>query len=138
MKSKFLGCCIITALAISSYAWATWVQFGTGETTETTILESNDSHTIVEFTVPGMDIRDTVVDGTTYQIVSVSTAGIPGEVGKPQTPVISKTVAIHPSKGVQLNILQAMGSGSSIQVFIFIVLNEFLQFAKMDMIFIRA
>ncbi|MEA3431721.1 MAG: C25 family cysteine peptidase, partial [candidate division WOR-3 bacterium] len=106
MKSKFLGCCIIIALAISSYAGATWVQFGTGETTETTVLKSNDSHTIVEFTVPGMDVRDTVVDGTTYQIISVPTAGIPDEVGKPQTPVINRTVAVDPSKGVELNILE--------------------------------
>ena len=90
MKSKFLGYSIMIALAISSYAGATWVQFGTGETTETTVLESNDSHTVVEFTVPGMEVRDTIVAGITYQIVTVPTAGIPGEIGKPQTPVISK------------------------------------------------
>lgn len=98
---------ILTALFIPSitYAQRVWVPFipsAQGEPPRIEVLESNNSRTVVHITIPGMYVEDTLIQGTTYHILSIPEQKIMWGIGAPQLPAIRELVAIPPISDVDI------------------------------------
>jgi len=98
---------ILTALFIPIiiYAQGVWVPFTPstpGEPPIIDVLESNNSRTVVHITIPGMYVEDTLIQGTTYHILSIPEQKIKCDIGAPQVPAIRELVAIPPISDVDV------------------------------------
>lgn len=107
MKKAFL---LILVLAISmaffSLAKAYELSLGQGENAEVTLLSADPSGVKVQIDIPKILIVDKVEEGKTYQVISIPEGGILTEVGKPQIPLVCRFVALPPTTGVKINVVE--------------------------------
>ncbi len=107
MRARF---CIISALAMLGlvHAQPNWVAFTPGSAPGTApiveVLASDSLHTTAHITIPGMWVRDTSVNNTTYQILEIPAHGTNHNVGEPQMPTIYELVAIPPTSNANITI----------------------------------
>ena len=108
MSRNVLYGCIGVILGLSQLKADEWVSFGgvSGDSVTVNVLGHSDTQTIVEFTIPGMWVRDTIINGTLYQVVTLPGEGTLTDTGKPQLPTANRIVAISPTKCVALSILE--------------------------------
>ncbi|MBE0410797.1 MAG: T9SS type A sorting domain-containing protein [Anaerolineales bacterium] len=97
----------IFVLPGSVFAQGNWISFtsnavGTPPIVE--VLESNNSRTVIHVTIPGMWVRDTLVNGTTYHMLKIPDYGTMYNVGEPQLPAIRELVAIPPISNVGISV----------------------------------
>lgn len=57
----------------------------------------------VRISIHGMWVEDTTVNGTTYQHISIPECAQISNPGKPALPIVSKMIAIHPHRQIQLS-----------------------------------
>ncbi len=99
--------CAITAVALTAAAAtpdvaspAAWSEL------EFRVIESNDSHTLVEVLFPAPETGSVEIQGRTFDIVRVPGASPLGEPGEPLMSVAGTLIAIPPASGVELRILE--------------------------------
>ncbi|MCK4408831.1 MAG: hypothetical protein KAW67_02025, partial [Candidatus Eisenbacteria sp.] len=99
--------CVVTAAALTAAAAtpdvaspAAWNEF------EFRVLESNGIHTLVEVLFPAADIRSVDIQGRTFDAVRVPGASPLGRPGEPLMSVAGTLIAIPPTTGVKLRILE--------------------------------
>jgi hypothetical protein len=101
----------IFVLPGSVFAQGNWIAFtsnvvGTPPIVE--VLESSNLRTVIHVTIPGMWVEDTLINGTTYQVLLIPDNGLTGEVGKPQLPLVGSVVAVPSTSDVLISILDSM------------------------------
>ncbi len=99
--------CAITGLA---QAKPRWVYFDSNKSAGTPpsieVLSSDFTQTTIKITIPGMWVKDTVVNSTTYQILTLpETPSHTGLICKPLLPSINKLVGIPPRSAVSVDTL---------------------------------
>ena len=99
--------CAITAVALTAAATtpdvaspAAWSEL------EFRVIESDDSHTLVEVLFPAPETGSVEIQGRTFDIVRVPGASPLGEPGEPLMSVAGTLIAIPPASGVELRILE--------------------------------
>lgn len=100
---------LLLAASMAASASLRWEAFDEskpqGSSMEIQVLRADPTQITFHVIIPGMWIKDTVVQGKTYQRIS-----IPGvrsrlsEVGSPELPEKSKYFALPPSKGTKLKV----------------------------------
>ncbi|HDM43338.1 MAG TPA: hypothetical protein ENG29_03005, partial [Firmicutes bacterium] len=91
-----------------------WVSFNEGfdfreEGTppEITIIESNEQHTLLEITIPGMWVEDIVgPDGYTYQVIEMPGYATTSDIGLPQLPLLMGVLGMPDDAEVVMNIVE--------------------------------
>lgn len=105
MKRVILALMTVLVFLGLVYAQGNWVSFTSnvaGAPPIIEVLESNNSRTVVHVTIPGMWIKDTLVNGTAYQILRIPDYGTMYNVGEPQLPSIRELTAIPPFSNVNI------------------------------------
>ncbi|MBC8450815.1 hypothetical protein H8D73_01225, partial [bacterium] len=69
------------------------------------IIESDASHTLIEIEVPTPQIKSIVLDERPFDLVAVEGAGDWGDLGDPTLAVAATLIAIPPTSGVELRII---------------------------------
>ncbi len=92
---------VVTASAATDVAspWA-WTEL------EFRVLESDDSHTIVEVVFPPVDVSSVDIQGVRYDILRVPGASPLGRPGEPLLAVAGTLIAVPPTSGVELRVLE--------------------------------
>jgi hypothetical protein len=99
--------CAVTAIALAANAAAPDVASPAAwSELEFRVLESNDSHTLVEVLIPAPDLRSVEVDGRVFDAVRVPGASPLGRPGEPLLCVAGTMIAIPPTSGVEMRILE--------------------------------
>jgi len=105
MKRVIFGLMILLVFPVLVYAQGNWVSFTSnvaGVPPIIEVLESNNSRTVLHVSIPGMWVKDTLVNGTTYQILRIPDYGTMYNVGEPQLPAIRELTAVPPFSNVNI------------------------------------
>jgi hypothetical protein len=70
------------------------------------LIESNLSSVEIIFSVPLLDIRETDLDGETYQRVSLPGVFLPNQAGAPDLPTISRFIAIPNAARAKVEVIE--------------------------------
>ncbi len=105
--------CTLFAITGLAQAKPRWVYFDSNKSAGTSpsieVFTSDLSQTTIKITIPGMWVKDTVVNATTYQILTLpGTPSHTGLIGKPLLPTINKLVGIPPRSAVSVDTLKTI------------------------------
>jgi hypothetical protein len=70
------------------------------------VIASDFDSLTLEFTASGFEVEDEHQDGSWYQIISLPGAGLTGEPGLPQVPVVGELVSLPVIEGVKIEIVE--------------------------------
>ena len=100
----------ILTTGISVYAQENWVAFeGLDEAPPNlTVVESDENHTVVEITTPGVLVENITEGENTYQTLTIPgyEGNLCGEEGRPELPAITEFIAVPGTKNVTLNVIE--------------------------------
>jgi hypothetical protein len=96
----------VLVLFVFSLAWAFSGNSGTGEQVKATLVSADASKVRVELEVPQVLVEDKLVEGETYQQLSISGGGWLTRVGDPQMPLFCRFVALPPTSGVKIEVIE--------------------------------
>ncbi len=71
------------------------------------VLESDQAHTVVEIEIPPAELSSVQIEGLTYDLITFDGASRFGDVGDPTLAVAATLIAVPPTSGVELRILDA-------------------------------
>ncbi len=71
------------------------------------VLESDQSHTVVEVEFPPAELQSIELDGRPYELLSIDGTSVLGGVGDPALAVAATMIAVPPASGVELRVLDA-------------------------------
>ncbi len=71
------------------------------------VLESDQAHTVVEIEIPRAELSSVQLEGLTYDLLTFDGAHAYGDVGDPTLAVAATLIAVPPSSGVELRVLDA-------------------------------
>jgi hypothetical protein len=107
MKKASLFVVVLAFLvAPFSLASAYELTLGQGEEVEVTLLSSDQSGVKVEINIPKILIEDRTAEGETYQVITLPGGGILTHVGEPQVPLVCRFVALPPTSGVRVDVIE--------------------------------
>ncbi len=89
-----------------SFASAYKLTLGEGEEVEVTLLSSDESGVKVEINVPKVFIEEKTAEGGIYQVITLPGGGILTQVGEPQVPLVCRFVALPPTSGVRVEVIE--------------------------------
>jgi hypothetical protein len=101
-----LACAVVAVALVASAAApevaspAAWTEL------EFRVLESNESHTLVEVLIPAPEFRSVDLQGRTFDAITVPGASPLGEAGEPLLSVAGTLIAVPPTAGVELRVLE--------------------------------
>jgi hypothetical protein len=93
-------------LFVFSLAWAFSGNSGTGEQVKATLISADASKVRVELKVPQILVEDKLVEGETFQQLSIPGGGWLTQVGDPQMPLFCRFVALPPTSGVRIEVIE--------------------------------
>jgi hypothetical protein len=100
--------CALAALTVPAVAAAPVVASPAAwNELEFRVLESDESHTLVEIVFPAPVYRQTEIEGQVFDVVGVPGASPLARLGEPQLSVAGTLIAIPPTSGVELRVLEA-------------------------------
>ena len=111
LRTGYLAVIITGLLMFSAIVAAVpqpgWVELGTSTERVPTreLVSDRDGSTVIDITIPGLEIGHRVHQGISYQQVSLPYGGIIHEVGKPCLPLVTELVAIPDQGEVQVRVL---------------------------------
>jgi len=74
------------------------------------LIKSNEDGIIIELSTPRYEVKETVIDGVTYHLLSVPDYGLLAEEGKPQLPIKGVMIGVPLESTVTMRVLEANGS----------------------------
>lgn len=105
-----LYCLTLVLLASSISAQADWVSLNKGASSpqppKVTLLEDNQSGTVLRVELSGFDVRDVVGADRTYQSIDLLMEAVTTEVGFPELPCVAKILAVPDQAAISLEILE--------------------------------
>jgi len=98
---------VCVGLASPVLAEPVWVPFDSvGPTPPTAeIISADPSHVTFQVVAHGMFVEDTVIDGTTFQVLSFLGEGAMTEPGRPQMPQVARLIGLAPSASVSCEVM---------------------------------
>lgn len=95
---------LLLMVSVTIAALPQWVAFNpskpAGSPLEIQVLSANPAQITIHISIPGMWVKDTTVDGATYQRISIpGTHGTLNQIGRPELPRIARYFALPPSSG---------------------------------------
>lgn len=96
----------LCALFVFSFAWAYRVNLGTGDGLQVELVSADASKVRVKISIPEIVVEDKVVGGKTYQLITIPGGGWLTEVGDPQLPLVCRFVALPPTSGVRIEVIE--------------------------------
>lgn len=98
---------LFPTMLFSEPIWVPLDSITTPTAPEVELISSTDQKVEISIVVHSMVVEDTIVNGTTYQKISLPEYehSTTPEIGKPELPAIRKLVAIPPQSGVGLDII---------------------------------
>ncbi len=97
---------LLFALFVFSFAWAYRVNFRTSDGLLVELISADASKVRVEIKIPEIVMEDKVVEGKTYQLITIPGGGWLTKVGDPQIPLICRFVALPPTSGVRMEVIE--------------------------------
>ena len=90
-------------------AGAQWVSFGYSSEKQkpsARVLVSNESETVIEFTLEGMEVKKIMIGDETFHVLRFPDYYTTMEVGKPQLPAISELIGIPDLSNVHVSVVE--------------------------------
>jgi len=104
MKRVILLSLVLT-LFVFSFAWAYRVDLGDVDQLEAELISADASKVRLELNVPEIMVEDVLVEGETYQMLTIPGGGWLTDVGSPQIPLFCRFVALPPTSGVRIEVV---------------------------------
>ena len=98
--------CAALALAVTAAAAPRAASPSAWSELEFRVLESDDSHTLVEVVFPMVDVRSVDIDGRSFDLLDVPGASPLGAPGEPRMNVAGTLIAVPPTAAVEFTILE--------------------------------
>ncbi len=105
MRKLILLCCLFVLL-VFSLTWAYSVNPQANEEVKAELISADASKVRVELKVPGVQVEDKLVEGETYQLLTIPGGGWLTQVGDPQVPLFCRFVALPPTSGVRIEVIE--------------------------------
>lgn len=96
----------LMAIFIFSFAWAYRVNLGSADALKVELISADASKVRIELQVPQVLVEDKLAEGEIYQILTIPGGGCLTQVGDPQVPLFCRFVALPPTSGVRLEIIE--------------------------------
>jgi hypothetical protein len=107
MKKAILFMLSLVFLAVSLPIVSAYeLTLGQGEEAEVSLLSSDPSGVRVEINIPKILVEDKTAEGENYQVITIPGGGILTEVGKPQVPLVCRFVALPPTSGAKVYVIE--------------------------------
>jgi len=71
------------------------------------VLESDQAHTVIEIEIPPAELSSVQLDGQPYDLLTIDGTHAYGDVGDPTLAVAATLIAVPPSSGVELRVLDS-------------------------------
>ncbi len=95
----------VLALFVFSFAWAYSSNQGAPDAVKAELISQDASKVRVKLTVPEVQVEDKLVEGETYQLLTLQGGGWLTQVGDPQVPLFCRFVALPPHSGVRIEVI---------------------------------
>ncbi len=98
----------VVGLATTAYGDANWVPFNGATSPQkpsAVVLTSNETETVIKFTVYGFWSHNVTEDAVTYQALKFPGYATTLEIGKPAVPVISEMVGVPGSANISVSVI---------------------------------
>ena len=105
MKKAILLCSLF-ALFVFSFAWAYRVNLGFEDELKVELISADASKIRVQINIPEIQVEDKLVEGQTYQLLTIPGGGWLTQVGNPQLPLVCRFVALPPTSGVRIEVIE--------------------------------
>jgi hypothetical protein len=99
---SILAILLVLSLSLPGYAQSTDEHISKGGLR---LVETRDKSLLVELQTPLFESEDALIEGTTYQMLTVPDYSTITEPGVPQLPVISTLIGVPPEAQVRINVL---------------------------------
>ncbi|KPJ65382.1 hypothetical protein AMJ44_10300 [candidate division WOR-1 bacterium DG_54_3] len=105
-KASLFVLALAILVAPFSLASAYELTLGQGEEAEVTLLSADSSGAKVEINIPRILIEEKTAEGERYQVITIPGGGILTQVGEPQVPLVCRFVALPPTSGVRVEVIE--------------------------------
>ena len=96
----------VFALFVFSFAWAYRLNLGADDGLQVELISADASKVRVEIRIPEIVVEDKLVEGKTYQLITIPGGGWLTEVGNPQLPLVCRFVALPPTSGIRMEVVE--------------------------------
>ncbi len=103
---KVILLCSLFALFVFSFAWAYRTNLGSDDGLKVELISADVSKVKVEIKLPEIVVEDKLVEGETYQMITIPGGGWLTQVGSPQIPLVCRFVALPPTSGVSIKVVE--------------------------------
>jgi hypothetical protein len=103
---KVILLCVLFALSVFSFAWAYQLNLGSGDELQVNLISADASKVRVEIKIPGIQVEDKMVEGKTYQLITIPGGGWLTQIGDPQVPLVCRFVALPPTSGARIEVIE--------------------------------
>lgn len=100
----------IILITNASFVQSQWISFDSAsenKTVSSDVIVSNDQETIIEFTLPGMEVKELQRGNELFQVLRLPNFLTTMETGKPQLPVLSEIIGIPDLSNVKVSIIES-------------------------------
>ncbi|MGB8656733.1 MAG: C25 family cysteine peptidase [Candidatus Zixiibacteriota bacterium] len=94
------------AVFLFSYAQAYKLSSGSGEDLRVNLISADASKVRAEIKLPDVQVEDKIAEGKTYQLITIPGGGCLTQVGSPQIPLICRFIALPPTSGVRIEVVE--------------------------------
>ncbi len=96
----------VLALFVFSSAWAYKVNLGADDALKVELISADASRVRVELRIPEVLVEDKLAEGEIYQLLTIPGGGWLTRVGDPQVPLFCRFVALPPTSGVRVEVIE--------------------------------
>jgi len=97
---------LLFAFFVFSSAWANRLNLGVDDGLQVELISADASKVRVEIRIPEIVVEDKIVEGKTYQLITIPGGGWLTQVGNPQLPLVCRFVALPPTSGVRMEVIE--------------------------------
>jgi hypothetical protein len=99
--------CLVFSLFVFSSVWAYSINLGSSEDgAQVKLISADDFKVRVEVKIPEIQVEDEIIEGMTYQHITIPGGGWLTQVGDPQVPLVCRFVALPPASGVRMEVVE--------------------------------
>ena len=99
IQKKVILLSFVLTVFVFSFAWAYRVNLGDVDQLKAELISADASKIRVQLNVPEIQVEDMLVEGETYQMITMPGGGWLTDVGNPQIPLFCRFVGRPPTSG---------------------------------------
>ncbi len=97
---------LLLVFSLFSLTWAYRVNLGSEGDLRVQMIFADASKVRVEIRVPEIQVENKMTQGETYQLITIPGGGWLTQVGDPQVPLVCRFVALPPTSGVRIEVIE--------------------------------